>query len=190
MEMKAPTLFTLKEALSAGLTRRDISKMVDNSELLRLAHGLYLNTKNKVSSEHIDFIAAQYKFGERSLIGGLSALFYHGLTDQPPQQVWVIVPPETRTIESKYRLIRTKGSLDLGIEKLDLFRISDINRTIAEAFKFAAKIGIRTAVSATVKAIKEKKTTLPQIMKVARELGYENAIRKHWETIAGMVETE
>ncbi len=189
MTVSLPPLFSREEALNAGLSRRELDRKVKEHRLLRLAHGLYLDTTADISAEYVDFIAAQYMFGETAIIGGLTALFYHGLIDQPPQQIWVIVPSSTRTKDRKYRLIRTTARRDTGIEKHEYFQICDINRTIAEAFKFATKIGTIHAISAASRAIKEKKTTLPEIMAEARLLGYEKAVLKYWDAIVGIVET-
>jgi predicted transcriptional regulator of viral defense system len=181
-------VFKLKEALDVGLTRRTILKKVLNGEFLKLSHGVYLNLEADLPVDYIDFIAAISKFGENSVIGGLTALYYHNLIEQVPQQVWVIVPQNTRTTEKKYRLIRSKKTSGYGIEHHKEFRICDIDRSIAEAFKYSSKIGIRVAISATVRAIKDKKTTLTEIMKAARKLNYEKSIKKHWETIVGVLE--
>lgn len=186
--LKLKNVFTPEEAAKAGLTRRDLAEKVQKKEILRLAQGLYLDATAGLPPEHIDFIAAQHKFGKNALIGGLSAFFHHGLIDQPPQQIWVVVPPATRTTDRRYRLIRTKGTLDIGIEKHDLFRICDIDRAIIEAFRFSAKMGLQNAVAAAIRAIKEKKTTFPKIMAMARAMGYESAILKHGETLAGIME--
>ncbi len=182
-------VFKLKEALNFGLTRRAISKKVLNGEFLKLSHGIYLNLKANLPAEHIDFISAAFKFGKDSIISGLTALFYHNLIDQAPQQVWVIVPKNMRTNDNKYRLIRSNIISKYGVEHHKDFKICDINRTIAEAFKYSSKIGIRIAVSAIVRAVKDQKTTLSEIMKTARKLDYDKSIKKHWETIVGMLET-
>lgn len=182
-------VFRLKEALSLGLTRRIISKKILAGEFLKLSHGIYLNLKADLPADHVDFISATFKFGENSIISGLTALFYHNLIDQAPQQVWVIVPQNMRTIDKKYRLIRSNKISEYGVEHHKNFRICDINRTIAEAFKYSSKIGIRIAISAIARAVKDQKTTLSEIMKTARKLDYEQSIKKHWETVIGMLET-
>jgi len=186
--LKLENIFTLEAAANAGITRRELAEKIQKKEILRLAQGLYLDVTAGLSPEHIDFITAQHKFGKNIVIGGLSALFYHGLIDQPPQQVWVIVPPTIRTTDRRYRLIRTKGPLDIGIEQHDLFRICDIDRAVVEAFRFSAKMGLQNAVTAAIRAIKEKKTTFPKIMAMARAMGYESAILKHGETLTGIME--
>lgn len=186
--MKLDNIFSLEAAAKAGITRRELAEKVRKKEILRLARGIYLDATAGFLPEHIDFIATQHKFGKNAVIGGLTALFYHGLIEQPPQQIWVVVPPATRTTDRRYRLIRTKGPLDIGIEEHDLFRICDIDRTIVEAFRFSAKMGLQNAVAAAIRAIKERKTTFPKIMAMARAMGYESAILKHGETLSGMME--
>lgn len=181
-------IFKFKEALDRGLTRRTISRKIKTGEFLRLSHGLYLNVNTDLPIEHIDFIVAQNKFGEKSVICGLTSLFYHGLIEQAPQQIWVMVPQEIRTRDKKYRVIRAKTVKEYGIVPNHPFRICDINRSIVEAFNYSTKIGIRTAMSAIVRAIKEKQTTMPEIMNTARELGLQNPIKRHWESIIGMME--
>ena len=146
-------IFSLREALQTGLTRRTISKKVSNGEFLKIGHGIYLNTQAKIPFEYIDFILAHHKFGSHSIIGGLSALFYHGLIEQAPQQIWVIVPQNIRTKEQKYRLIRTKIVSEKEVEITRFFRITNLNRSIVEAFQYSSKIGIRQAIFAIVKEI-------------------------------------
>ena len=62
-------IFSLREALQTGLTRRTISKKVSNGEFLKISHGIYVNTQAKIPFEHIDFILAHYKFGPHSIMG-------------------------------------------------------------------------------------------------------------------------
>ena len=189
-QMTNLTIFNLKGALNKGLTHRIIAKKTSDGEFLKLSHGLYLNLKANIPFEQIDFIAANYKFGKKSIIGGLTALFYHGLLEHPPQQIWVIVPQDLRTTEKKYRLIRKKKIIEFAIEKHKYFRICDINRAIVEGFQYSKKIGIRTAIFATVKAIREKKTTLSKIMETAKKLECENSIKSYWEIIVGALEAQ
>lgn len=183
---KSFSMLTIKESAKYGLSRRTISKKVKSGEIIKMEHGIYVNSA--ISPEELDFFVACQKFGDDSVIGGLSALFFHELIDQPPEQVWVIVPVGIKTIQRKYRLVRTKNIYEFGIENHKYFRVLDINRTIVESFRFSSKTGLRTAFTATVRAVKEKKTTLAEIMKMAKIIQCENTLKKHWETIVGILE--
>ncbi|HRZ78454.1 MAG TPA: hypothetical protein P5044_00475 [bacterium] len=179
---------TLKHALDSGSTRAAFSKKISKGSFVKVGHGQYFNLNSNIPAEQVEFFVACRKFGENSVVAGLSALFYHGLIDQPPQQIWLIVPHEKRTNEKKYRLIRARKTYEYGIETNQYFRICDINRAIVESFRYSAKTGLRIAFTAVVRAVKEKKTTMPEILKMAKTLECENMVKKHIETILGMLE--
>ncbi|MFN7904175.1 MAG: hypothetical protein ACK5P5_03235, partial [Pseudobdellovibrionaceae bacterium] len=152
-----------------------------------LERGIYLHPKAKVSRE-IDFQIACTKFGPEAVVGGLTALFYYNLANQVPQQTWLLVPPKQRTSSKGYRLIRTKTPLNIGVVERERFRIVSIERAIAEGFKFASKIGERTAIKAARIAIQQKQTTLKKIGMMAKELGLDSYMTKYFEAIIGAIE--
>jgi len=186
-----PSVMSFKEALSYFITRRAVAKMVVEGKLLKGGRGIYLNPKAKGHSNGmLDFILCQKKFGKVSFITGLSALFHFGLIFQPPAQVWVTVPQEMRTTDNKYRLLRVKSISPFGIDDYNDFRMATIERAIVEAFKYATKIGIRTAISALILAIKDGKTTLKKVMEMADKLEHGQSIKRYWELIVGALEAE
>ena len=187
-ENKLSPVFTLKQAIESGLSRRQVESKVAEGTFLKVGHGLYLNPNSGISAEYADFIAACEKLGENSYVGGLSALFYYGLIDTPPQQIWVVVYHTKRTVEKKYKLIRTRKIYEYGIVNRDNFRICDINRAVVDAFRYSSKIGTRTAFTSAVRAITDKKTTVSEILKTAKNLECEKMMKKHINTILGMLE--
>lgn len=72
-----------------GISQATLSRWVKNGELLKLSHGFYVHPKFGIPPEELDFAVACAKFGAKSTIGGLSALFHYGLTEQPPAQVGI-----------------------------------------------------------------------------------------------------
>ncbi|GAB4023267.1 MAG: hypothetical protein Fur0010_26510 [Bdellovibrio sp.] len=179
--------FSLSQAEEIGISQQELSRLVKEEKIERMERGIYLHPKAKVSRE-IDFQIACTKFGPKSVVGGLTALFYYNLANQVPQQTWVIVPPEQRSHAKGYRLIRTKTPLDVGVVQGDGFRIVSIERAIAEGFKLASKIGERTAIKAARIAIQQKQTTLKKIGVMAKELGLEAYLTKYFEAIIGAIE--
>lgn len=179
--------FSLSQAEEIGISQQELSRLVKEEKIERMERGIYLHPKAKVSRE-IDFQIACTKFGPKSVVGGLTALFYYNLANQVPQQTWVLVPPEQRSHAKGYRLIRTKTPLDVGIIHGDGFRIVSIERAIAEGFKLASKIGERTAIKAARIAIQQKQTTLKKIGVMAKELGLEAYLTKYFEAIIGAIE--
>lgn len=181
-KLKKLGVFTLTQAKEIGISHQDLSRLVKEDKIIRMGRGLYKHPKSPVNRE-IDFQIAHRKFGLQSAIGGLSALFYYNLAEQVPQQTWVLVPPEKRSSEKDYRLIRTKTPLDIGIVERNGYRIVSIERAIVEGFKLATKIGERTAIKAARDAIRQKQTTLKKIGKMAKDLGLDSYLTKYFEAI-------
>ena len=96
-----------------GIAQSTLSRWVDKGFINHVSRGLYIHPQSSVSPEYLDFAIACSHFGFKSAIGGLSALFYYGLIEQVPQQVWLIVPPARKdeSIQRKYKCLRTQTSL-------------------------------------------------------------------------------
>ncbi len=187
-KLKNIGFFSVSEAYKAGISKSTLSRLVSRKIIFRVGHGIYFHPESNISPEEQDYIKACLKFGEDAVIGGITALFYHHLIEQVPHVIWVIVPQKKQTRDKFYRLIRVKSVKKEGIEKHKYFKITNIERTIVEAFVYKNKIGIRIAMQAITKAIKEGKTDLNKIMKMAKTLGYEKIMQKHWESIIGALQ--
>ena len=112
-----------------------------------------------------------------------AALFSTG--SETPLISWIelLVPPTREASNDRYRCIRTKADLGVSIEDHGLYRIVTAERAIAEAFRYATKMGLETAIKAARTAIRDKLTTTAKVLKVARALACENHMMKHWEAI-------
>jgi predicted transcriptional regulator of viral defense system len=166
-----------------GVSQPTLSRWVKSGQLIKLSHGFYVHPKFEIPPESLEFAIACAKFGPQSAIGGLTALFHYGLTDQPPAEVWMVVPPLKAYSSSQYRTLRTKTSLKLGIDTFKFYRIVTIERAIVEALKFSTKIGQRTAINATRTALREGKTTEKKLGEMAKKLKLRSFFEKYWESI-------
>lgn len=177
-------LFTATQARKrAGISQPTLSRWVRDGAIEKVARGFYLYPDAKLPRETLDFEVACAKFGPRSAIGGLSALFHHRLIDRPAEQVWVVVPPSVLSRNSFYRCLRTKTPTTSGIEKHEHFRITDIERTLLESMKFAPKIGARTAIHAARTALREGRTSEKKLGEMAKKLKLTAVLAKFWEAI-------
>lgn len=165
-----------------GISQQDISRLVAAKDLVRLSRGIYLHPKASLDKD-VGFQIASSKFGPDSAIGGLSALYHYNLAEQVPGEIWVLVPPEKRTREKGYKLIRTKTSLDRQIKDEKGYRIVTVERAVLEALKFITKMGERTAIKAAREALATRKTTESKLAKAAKELGLDSVLTKHLEVI-------
>ena len=166
-----------------GVSQPTLSRWVKNGELRHLSHGLYAHPKFEIPPQDLDFAIACAKFGPKSAIGGLSALFHYGLTDQPPSQVWVVVPPTLVIRNRYYRTLRTKIPTQYGIEVHNFYRMTNIERSVIEALKFAAKLGPRLAINAARNALRDGLTTERKLGEMATKLKLRPVLEKYWESI-------
>lgn len=179
--------FTLDQAREIGLSHQELSILVKAEKIYRMQWGIYLHPKANIRRE-IDFQIAYKKFGPNSAVGGLTALFHYNLAEQIPKQTWVLVPPEKRVSSKRFRVIRTKTPLNIGIIEGDGYRIVSIERAIVEAFKLASKMGERTAIHACRVAIQQRQTTLKKIGMMAKELGLTSYFNKYSKAIIGSLQ--
>lgn len=181
--LKKAGIFHFQEALELGVPSAIIARMANNGELIRLSEGIYRYPDFVLDPEEEEFAVVCKRFGPQVAIGGLTALFFYVLIDQVPQQTWIIVPPNKYINDRGIRTIRTKTSLDVGIDKHKWFQITSIERTIVDAFKYATKIGEEIAMTAARRAIKERKTSPEKILRMARAMNMESVILKRWVAI-------
>ncbi len=168
-----------------GISQSTLSRWVDKGLIKHVSRGLYLHPQSSVLPEYLDFAIACSHFGFKSAIGGLSALFYYRLIEQAPEQVWLIVHPSRKdeSTQKKYKCLRTHTSLRFGIDKKKYFKITNAERTLLEAMKFATKIGQRTAISSARKALREGLTTEKKLVQMSSRLKMKNILEKYWEAI-------
>jgi hypothetical protein len=176
-------LFDLKLAKKSGVPQQTLSRLVAAGQIVRLARDLYHHPETEIDPATEDFAIACAKFGPKSAIGGLTALFHYRLTDQAPQQIWILVPPNKTTTDTRYRCMRVKTKLNAGVESFGTFRMVSIERAVAEGLRFATKIGAETAISVARSAFRQKLTTPAKVLKLARELEIDSFVMKYWEAI-------
>lgn len=182
-KLKKLGVFRIVDAQRLGVSQPTLSRWVAQGKLSRLERGLYMHPNAPRYSENLDYIIACAKFGPDSAIAGMTALFYHGLIEQVPQRIWLVVPENVQTKEAFYRCIRTQTDPKIGIEKHGDYRITNLERTIVEAFRYSSKIGLRIALRATRLALANKRTNLQKIYKQAKALKLEKFLEKYWEAI-------
>lgn len=181
-KLKKLGVFTLSQAENLGLSQQELSRLVTAEKIKRVSRGIYLHPDADLEAD-VGFQIACAKFGPKAAIGGLSALFHYNLAEQVPGHTWVMVPTERKSRESRYKLIRTKVSLDKDIITEHGFRIVSIERAILEGLKFITKIGERTAVKAARDALAKRQTTELKLGNAAKELGLESVLTKYLEMI-------
>ncbi len=175
-------VFTAKEA---QISQPTLYRLQQKGLIEKLVRGLFIHPDTDIDYEYIDYIIACKIFGKDSVIGGLSALSYYNLVDQVPLNIWVLThSSKTKSkCHKKYRLIRTKLSLKIEIEKKKYFKIVSLERALIEGLKHGSKIGEGIIFRAIRKALQDQLTTEAKLTKAARKLKLMKVLEKKWELI-------
>jgi predicted transcriptional regulator of viral defense system len=131
-----------------------LQRMVDDGLLERADWGLYVRPDAEVTEHHSLALASRRV--PRGVVCLLSALQFHGLTTQLPNQVWMALHPKDhrpRVEAIPLRFVRFSGpALAEGvtvhtIEKVPV-PIYAPAKTVADCFKYRNKIGLDIALEA------------------------------------------
>jgi len=137
-----------------GITRAQLSRLVDEGLVLRQARGVYVAARHALTAEHtLAHVAKRVPEGVFCL---LTALRFHRLTTQSPAEVWITLPEKARRPRLDYprlRVARFSGeALSAGIEEHRVegvtIRVYSAAKTVADCFKYRNKIGVDVAVEA------------------------------------------
>ena len=184
--LKSLGVVSRKDVLkSARISWSTLFHWVQDGHIKRVARGFYMHPESSIAPEELAFAIACARFGSKAAIGGATALFYYGLTEQVSQQIWVIVPSATRNQSSsnQFKCLRTKTNFKYGINRKKYFKITNIERTLIESLKFSSKIGLNIVIKAIRRAIEEELTTEVKIGQMASQVKMENFWEKYWEII-------
>lgn len=175
--------FRYSEAIAAGLTRHHFRKLLKLGLIEQLSRGLYSGKEIVWEDDH-QFRSASVRAGNPSAICLLSSLAYYGLTDEIPNQIWIMVPFEKRTQFPDIKLFRTRNPhWDIGIEQHSGFRITSIDRTLLDCIVYRSKLGSQIGIQALKLALTQKKTKIRNIAELARKLGVFHRIKAIIEVI-------
>lgn len=179
-------VFTSGEAKKlVSISQPTLYRLEKEGVIDKVARGLFVHPSANIDYEHLDYIIACKTMGQKSVIGGLSALSHYNLIEQVPQAIWIITPPsKTRSAtHKKYRLIRTTLSLEVEVIKQEQFKIVTLERALVEGLKHESKMGQGLVFAAIKKSLQNQNTTEDRLLKCARKLKIMNILEKKWELI-------
>lgn len=157
---------------------------VKRGELVKVARGLYVSPDEFDGIEG-DFYRATLLCGRRSVICLASALEYYGLSERMGGKTWIMVPRETHPPRRKFlRPFRSRNpQWKLGVENRAKFRVTGVERSIVDAFRYHRLVGASSAVYALKTALKEKQTTKSKLYEMARSLGADKILLPYLEAL-------
>jgi predicted transcriptional regulator of viral defense system len=172
-----------------GIPRSRLYRLVAKGLVERQARGLYTASDHEPTAEHALAQVARRVPG--ALVCLLSALRFHELTTQLPNQVWVALSEKARRPRLDYpplRVVRfsgrafTEGVNTHRIEGVDV-KITSPEKTIADCFKYRHKIGLDVALEALREAWRERRITIDEIDRFARVCRVERVMRPYIEAL-------
>jgi len=165
-------------------------RLIAKGQLVRLGRGIYSLPDGRSTEHHS--LAVVSKLAPRSVVCLLSALRFHELTTQQPNEVWIAIENKSwvPTVDSvKLRIIRFTGeALKAGVKSHEIegvsVRVFNPAKTVADCFKHRNTIGLDVAIEALKDALKRKKATVDEIERYSRICRVSRIIRPYLEAVA------
>jgi predicted transcriptional regulator of viral defense system len=180
---------TTKEVSRAGIHSQQLTRLVTDGRLVRIARGLYRQSDRSTTEHHGLAVAAQAV--PQGVICLLSALGFHGVGTELPHEVWIALDRRTRRPALAWpplRIVRFGGqSLTAGVELHRIegqnARIFGVAKTLADCFKYRNKIGLDVALQALREAWRARRVTMQEIDRFARICRVGRVMRPYLEAL-------
>ena len=193
---KATTIFRehngllhTSEAIRLGIAPRTLYVMRDNGLLEQISRGIYrLGELPPLANPDLVRVALRIPKGVITLI---SALAFHDVTTQIPHQVYVALPRHSEKPRLDYPPLRlfwfSPRSYSAGIEEHLLdnvpVQIYNLEKTIADCFKFRHQIGMDVVLEALKESLQERRCQIEPLLKYARINRVERVMRPYLEAL-------
>jgi predicted transcriptional regulator of viral defense system len=179
-----------KDVEAQGITRAQLSRLVEEGLVVREARGVYVAAGHAPTAEHT--LAQVAKRVPEAVFCLLTALRFHGLTTQSPAEVWIALPEKARRPRLDYprlRVARFSGAaLAEGIEEHRVegvpLRIYTPAKTVADCFKYRNKIGIDVAVEALRDFTRKHRGRATELARFARICRVSRVMQPYMDAIA------
>jgi predicted transcriptional regulator of viral defense system len=187
--LKKQGILRLGELREAGVTAATMSRMVRAGEVLRLARGIYQLADADLDPNHS--LAEAAKRVPKGVVCLVSALAFHGLTDQLSPKVWMAIGPKDWAPQRSgagIRIVRfTDPLLREGIETHSIEGVSvnifGVAKTVADCFRHRGKVGLTIAIEGLREALRQGKATPAEIARHADAGGVSTVIRPYLEAL-------
>lgn len=187
--LSSRTLARASELRAAGIAATTIARAVDDGEVIRVGRGLYQLPNSDADTAQT--LAEASKRVPKGIICLISALAFHGLTDQMPRQVWMAIKANSWPPSIEYpplRIVRFRPPyLEYGIERHSISDVTvpiySIPKSLADAFRNPKLLDRSVAIESLRNAVTERKATPAAIAKAARDCGAWKRMQPYLETI-------
>jgi predicted transcriptional regulator of viral defense system len=177
----------LAEIRRAGITAATVSRLEREGFVTKLGRGLYQLADAAPEGNHS--LAETAKLLPKGVICLVSALAFHGITDQMPRRVWIAIGSKDWKPQIDYPPLRVARFADKflhdGVEFHKIEGVSvpifGVAKTIADVFRHRRSVGTDVAVPALREALRQRKATPAEISASAMHHGVWNTVRPYLE---------
>lgn len=182
-------LLRAQELPQAGIAGSTIQRALRHGDLVRTGRGLYQDPNAEIDGDLT--YAEVAKRMPKGVIAMVSALAYHGLTDQMPRSTWVAIgagdwspvsgSPPVRIVRfsPKYQ---GEGIEHHRIAGVDV-AIYSVAKTLADLFRNGRFVDRSIAVEGLRAALEQRKATPAQIAQAAQKGGAWRIMRPYLEAL-------
>jgi len=187
---KDTPLLRSRDLEKTGIKRIELSRYVAAGDLKRLKRGFYCLPDYR-QNEHGD-LAIVAKQVDGAVICLLSALRYHELTTQAPAEIWIAIDRKARLPRLGFPNLKVlrfgKSAIGYGVETARIegvpVRITTIEKTIVDCFKYRSKVGLDTALEALKDAQRRNLLDQNKLWYYSKIDRVTNVIRPYLEVLA------
>lgn len=177
------------ELRAVGVSGTTISRAVEEGHVARIARGLYQLVDDEADLNiNLAEVATRVP---KAVICLLSALAFHGLTDQLPRKVWMAIGARDWEPKIDYppvRIVRFREPYySQGIELHDIrgvqIKVYSTAKSIADAFRNPKLVDRSVAIEALKAALSDRKASPGELVKAADDYGAGKIIRPYLEAL-------
>ncbi len=181
-----------KEAIEAGVHRRDLYALRDEGFLVEISRGLY-RLADAEATPYLDLIAVSRR-SPRGAICLNSALSFWDLTDEIPAEVHLAVPRGSRSPSIDYPPthvhVFAAGTFELGRELFHLesgeqIYIYSPERSVVDAMRLRSQVGTDVAYEALRRYLRRPGSSPGDLLRLARRLRAGGPVADALEVLTG-----
>lgn len=177
------------ELRKMGISATTISRSVEAGDVLRIGRGLY-QAADAETDLHMN-LSEVAKRAPKAVICLLSALAFHGLTDQLPRKVWFAIGAKDWTPKIPYppiRMVRFREPYySEGIETHVIggtkVKVYSIPKSIADAFRNPKLVDRSVAIECLRSALEQRRARPGDLMSAANAFGAGRLMRPYLEAL-------
>jgi len=186
---KENALLRSKELESAGISRTQIGKLVENGKLVRVTRGVYATPETQLNERLSLAVVAKVVPAARICL--LSALRFHDLTTQNPHEAWIAIgvkDRKPRIEDPPLRVNRFSGAAyDLGVEKHTIqgvpIEVYSVAKTVVDLFRYRQKIGIDVAIEALREGWRARRFSISELTRLAQACRMDRIMTPYLESL-------